>query len=153
MSDARPLTGRKVLAITLAAFGVIIAANLALVIAATGSFPGLVVKNSYVASQEFDARRDAMTALGWSARPVFENGHLTVAITGKDGRPVRGLAVEARIGRPASDAEDRVIALDAEQGGYGADVALAPGRWEIGITADDGEARPATWTTRMRVDG
>ena len=42
----------------LAAFAVVIAANAALVIAATGSFPGLVVASSYVASQDFEKAED-----------------------------------------------------------------------------------------------
>ena len=58
----KPLTGRKVLLIAVAAFGVVIAANLAMLLAATGTFPGLVVKNSYVASQGFDAKTAAQRA-------------------------------------------------------------------------------------------
>ena len=58
-TEPRPLTGRKVLLIAVAAFAVILAANLAMLLAATGTFPGLVVKNSYVASQDWTARTDA----------------------------------------------------------------------------------------------
>ena len=47
-----------------AVFGVIIAANLAMLFAATGTFPGLVVKNSYAASQGWDRKTDAQRELG-----------------------------------------------------------------------------------------
>ena len=41
------------------AFGVIIAVNLTLAYQAVATFPGLEVKNSYVASQSFDVDREA----------------------------------------------------------------------------------------------
>ena len=50
----RPLTGKHVLAITLVAFGVIIGVNVLMAVKAVGTFPGLEVANSYVASQDFD---------------------------------------------------------------------------------------------------
>ncbi|HEU0223277.1 MAG TPA: FixH family protein, partial [Paracoccaceae bacterium] len=53
------MTGRLVLAVALGAFGIVIAVNLVLVFAATRTFPGLVVPNSYVASQDFDRSRVA----------------------------------------------------------------------------------------------
>ena len=56
---ARELTGRHVLAITLAAFGVIIAVNMVMAVKAVSTFPGLETPNSYVASQEFDRDRQA----------------------------------------------------------------------------------------------
>ncbi len=52
-------TGRKMLAIVVAFFAVIITVNLFMAYKAVGTFPGLVVKNSYVASQEFDRNRTA----------------------------------------------------------------------------------------------
>ena len=61
---ARELTGRHVLAITLAAFGVIIAVNMVMAVKAVSTFPGLETPNSYVASQRFDRDRAAQAALG-----------------------------------------------------------------------------------------
>ena len=52
------------------AFGVIIAVNLTLAFNAVRTFPGLEVKNSYVASQSFDADRAAQNALGWDGAAV-----------------------------------------------------------------------------------
>jgi nitrogen fixation protein FixH len=59
MTDMAEMTGRKVLAITVSAFGVIIAVNFLLAYKAVSTFPGLEVPNSYVASQTFDADRAA----------------------------------------------------------------------------------------------
>ena len=64
-----------------------------------GTFPGLVVKNSYVASQGWDRRTAAQRALGWTAAADYGNGVLRVAMTGRDGMPVRGLRVVAVVGR------------------------------------------------------
>ena len=50
------LTGRKVFFITAGAFAVIIGVNVTMAVLAVGTFPGLEVKNSYVASQSFDAK-------------------------------------------------------------------------------------------------
>ena len=61
------LTGRHVLAIAVASFGVIIGVNVLLAVNAVSTFPGLEVENSYVASQTFDVERKAQEALGWFA--------------------------------------------------------------------------------------
>lgn len=63
--SVKPLTGRKVLMILVAAFGIIIAVNMTLLYNAIKTFPGLEVKNSYVASQTFDDRAISQRALGW----------------------------------------------------------------------------------------
>ena len=63
MKSARTLTGWHAAAIFGSFFGVIITVNLALAYSAVHTFPGLEVKNSYVASQNFDARRDAQEKL------------------------------------------------------------------------------------------
>ena len=49
-------TGRHMLAIMLAFFGVIIAVNLVMATLASKSWTGLVVKNTYVASQQFNRK-------------------------------------------------------------------------------------------------
>ena len=53
------------------AFGLIIAVNLTLAFNAIRTFPGLEVKNSYVASQSFDRDRQAQTALDWQVSARF----------------------------------------------------------------------------------
>lgn len=70
--DGKPLTGRHVLAITLAAFGVIIAVNVLMAVKAVRTFPGLEVANSYVASQSFDRDRAVQTALGWRVEADYD---------------------------------------------------------------------------------
>ena len=60
-------TGRHMLLVMVAFFGVTITVNLVLAFFATSSWTGLIVKNSYVASQEYNeklAEARAQDALG-----------------------------------------------------------------------------------------
>lgn len=136
----RPLTGKKVLVIAVAAFATVIAANLAMLFAATGTFPGLVVKNSYVASQKWQAETDAQNALGWNVEIALENGQLTFVPLGEDGRLVTSLDLTATIGRPTQDSEDRSLTLTEAAAGYSAPVDLAPGAWRVEIATRSGPA-------------
>lgn len=133
----KPLTGRAFLLIMIAAFAVVVAANMAMLFAATGTFPGLVVKNSYVASQDWDRKTAAQRALGWTASAVYRDGSLQVAMTGPDGAPVTGLSLTAVIGRPASDRDDVRMELSEREGAaigiYSAPLSLAAGLWRVEI--------------------
>lgn len=131
----REITGRTVLAIALGAFAVILTANLTLVFAAVGSFPGLVAKNSYVASQEFNIRAAERAALGWSAQLGHESGVVTAQIRDAAGRPVPGLAVQAQIGRPADASTDRTVVLEPAGDYYLAAADLPAGRWRAALRA------------------
>lgn len=148
-----PLTGRKVLAILVGAFAVIIGANLALLFAATGTFPGLVVNNSYVASQGWDARTAAQRALGWKATVGHEADALKVVVSGPDGRPVRGLSVVAVVGRPASGRSDVTLMLTESAGAYFAPWAAAPGLWRVAVTASDGSGARFEAETEITTGG
>ncbi|MEL6268125.1 MAG: FixH family protein [Pseudomonadota bacterium] len=142
------LTGAHVAAFMGLAFLTIVGANTALVVAATGSFPGIVVKNSYVASQDFEARRAAARATGWTVTPGWEDGRLVVAVTGAEG-PVDALNVTAVIGRPAEDTHDRAVLLrPAGEGRYVVTAALAPGRWQARIALSPEGAAAAPMTVR-----
>ncbi len=142
MPMTRPLTGRKVLAIALGAFGIILAANITMSVYAISTFSGLVVPNSYIASQSFDARRDAQEALGWTLALDHAEDALTLAVTDTAGRTVRPAMIEATIGRPTTLRDDQSLALMEAPGGYIAEAALAPGAWRVEIVAfaEDGTA-------------
>jgi nitrogen fixation protein FixH len=133
VASGKPITGRKVLVMMIVGFGIIIAANMTMMFAATGTFPGLVVENSYVASQEWDRKTAAQRALGWSAAADYAEGTLTVRMTGRDGAPVAGLRVTATVGRPATTRDDMTLELAERQGAYAAPVELGPGRWRIAL--------------------
>ena len=140
-NEAKPLTGRKVLAITVGAFGIIFAANMALVYSAIGSFPGLEVKNSYVASQSFNEEARAQEALGWTPSVSYADGQIQFALmTDTGGAFPPELTVE--VGRLTHGREDQVLALTPVGDGYIADIDLTEGYWRIKVmaTAEDGTA-------------
>lgn len=142
MSTTREITGKHVLIGTVAAFSVIIAVNFTLAWKAVGTFPGLEVKNSYVASQSFDARRQAQEALGWQADAVVEGGVLTLTLTDVAGQAVTPDTLTAILGRPTIARDDRTLDLTGEGGVYAVPVQLDPGAWilKLSATSDAGVA-------------
>jgi nitrogen fixation protein FixH len=133
--ESRPLTGRKVFAIAAVSFGVILGANLLLAYQAVSTFSGLVVPNSYIASQEFDARRRAQEALGWTLDLGHDDATLTVRLTDAAGRTVRPDALEVIVGRPTTAATDVVVEMQPTPEGYAGHVELAPGNWLVQLRA------------------
>lgn len=131
----RQITGRHVFFGFAAAFGVIIAVNLVLAWQAVATFPGLEVKNSYVASQEFDVRKAAQEGLGWTVRADHVGGLLVLRITDADGVPVRAAKLDAVLGRATHVAEDSRPDFQFDGMAYVAPVALADGNWNIRMTA------------------
>ncbi len=131
----RELTGKHVLAITLTAFGVIIAVNFYMAFNAISTFPGLEVKNSYVASQSFDRDRAAQEALHWKVTPDYKDGILTIAITDAAGQPVEVHDLAVTIGRPTHVREDQTPHFTYHRGVYSTPLTLAPGNWNIHLSA------------------
>ena len=129
------LTGKHVLAITVGAFAVIISVNLTLAFQAVNTFPGLEVKNSYVASQGFDRRKTAQEALGWTLVPTYRDGRIDLAFTDKEGLPVRVAELEVLVGRTTSTSDD-VWPGFVEMGDvYSAPLDLERGKWMVKVTA------------------
>lgn len=138
VDDAHPFTGKHMLAVILAFFGVIIAVNVVMAIAATGTFPGLVVANSYVASQNYNdllASGRAQADAGWRMEIAAPDGRLEVSLAGRAGTFSSGLAVTALAGRPSSVQSDRNIALAEREQKYRAAGILPPGQWDIDVEA------------------
>jgi len=130
----KQITGWHVFAIFALAFGTIIAVNLTLAFNAVRSFPGLEVKNSYVASQGFQAQRRAQETLDWHAHAGLENGQLTLRFEHK-GRAVAPQIVSAVFGRATSVAADQTPNFTYENGAFTAPVAVGPGNWNLRIVA------------------
>ncbi|MDF1721049.1 MAG: FixH family protein [Minwuia sp.] len=141
----RPFTGRHMLLSMIAFFGVIIAVNMLLMVMALTTDNGLVVKNSYVASQDFnrklaDAR--AQAALNWTVDIAHADATTTLTYRDADGQPLTGLHVRARIGRPVTDRDDRQVTLyEGAAGTYSFAGLLPTGIWSIDAIAVDAEGR------------
>ena len=131
----RPLTGKHVLAITLVAFGVIIGVNVLMAVKAVGTFPGLEVANSYVASQDFDRERAAQAALDWTVTPDYDDKELVLAIRDRQGNPAPIKDLQVTVGRPTYVADDQHPQMAYRGGLYVAPLTLKPGLWNIHLTA------------------
>lgn len=136
----KPLTGWHVLGIFVGCFAVIIAVNLTLAFQAVNSFPGLVTKNSYVASQHFDADRTAQDGLGWTVRANLANAMLTLSITDGEGHAVRPAQVTATLGRATHVAEDLAPQFSWTGSALRAPAPVSPGYWTLWLdmVAEDG---------------
>lgn len=131
------LTGRKVLAITVAAFGLIIAVNVGMAYEAVRTFPGLEEEtgNGYDESQAFDAIMKAQRALGWKVELGYAGKTLKVSFEGKDGAVAQVASIDLLIGRP-TEAKDDQRPIFAQNGPvFTAPVSLAPGRWMVKLNA------------------
>ena len=146
----REITGKHVLFFTVSAFAVIIAVNVLMAYKAISTFPGLEVKNSYVASHTFDADRDAQIALGWTMTPDYDAAakELRLVFTDKDGLPVVLGELAVLVGRTTSSGFDTRPDFVRDAGVYLGKADLAPGKWMMQV-----EARAADGTLfRQRID-
>lgn len=145
-SETKPvkeITGKHVLIGTCLAFGVIISVNVFMAVKAVGTFPGLEVKNSYVASQTFDVDKRAQLALGWHVEAVQKGDRLFLNIRDDAGLPVKLASLSGILGRPTSTVADQTPAFIFDGTSYVATTGLlAPGNWNFRMkaTAQDGTA-------------
>ncbi|WP_300033536.1 FixH family protein [uncultured Roseobacter sp.] len=133
----RELTGRHVAIIFCAAFTVIIAVNLTLAFSAVKTFPGLEVRNSYVASQTFDADRAAQQSLGWTVRADAFGDEVVLSIRDANGDPVEVTMIKAELGRATHVRDDQHPDFTFNGEAYVARARLAPGNWNIRMVAQD----------------
>lgn len=146
----RELTGRDVLIGFVLAFGVIIAVNLTLAWKAVSTFPGLEVKNSYVASQTFDAERAAQERLGWTADTRLDGGVVRVVFTGHDGHAVDVEHVEALLGRTTIRTDDQTLVfIRTGVSTFEAPVEVAKGQWMMQLRAIAADGTP--WRSRVSI--
>lgn len=131
----KEFTGKKAAAVFVGAFTVIIGVNLVLAFSAVKTFPGLEVKNSYVASQEFDIKRDAQTALGWNVSAKASGGLLVLSITDQNGWPVEVALLEATLGRATHVKDDVEPDFHFDGSAYVAPMELKKGNWNIRMKA------------------
>ena len=131
------ITGRQVFGFTVGAFAIIIAVNVYMAYSAVSTFPGVEVPNSYVASQNFEAARDAQDALGWTLTQDYRPGTgLRLTFTDAQGAPVQVNDLSVLVGRTTSTAQDQRPSFAREAGGaYTAPLTLAPGKWMLHVVA------------------
>lgn len=137
-AQARQFTGWHMLAIMLAFFGTIVTVNLVMATFANTSWTGLVVQNSYVASQQFNERvaeSRAQAALGWRDALSVSDGEIRYSLSDASGTPIIAEDVTVRFGRPAYEAEDWQLTLVRDGGAFAAKADLRDGIWVVNTEA------------------
>ncbi|MEM8626959.1 MAG: FixH family protein [Pseudomonadota bacterium] len=154
-SAARPFTGYHMLAIMLTFFGVVISVNFTMAWMAGNTWTGLVVKNSYVASQNFNARlawAREQRARGWQSNLTYRDGILLFLLTDKTGVPIDLTTLSTTLGRPAFEQSDRQIDLGhVAPGKYEARLELGLGVWSVVITGTSVDGAPYRREARISV--
>lgn len=150
----RPFTGRRMLAVMLGFFGVIIAANGAMTFFALSDFRGTIVDSGYVASQDFNrdnALLAAQAARGWTVDAEAEGARAAVTLTDADGRPLEGLTLSAVARRPVDERLDAALTLmEVAPGRYESVERLAAGQWRLSLRAE-GAGEPYAVTLPLMV--
>ncbi len=133
-------TGWHMLMCMIAFFGVIIAANVTMAVLANRTWPGLIAKNGYVASQDFNkklAHARALKAQHWRSSLQYRAGKIHFTLRSSDNKPVVFARMTLKIGRPAGQSSDLTLPLRYEADGrYSADIALQAGVWALEIMGE-----------------
>lgn len=150
-------TGRHMLLAIVGFFGVIIAVNIGMAVVSSVSWTGLVVQNSYVASQEFEEKRLAHIAqqqAGWSASLDYVEGRALLRVVDAGGLAVELGSPVLQINRPVGGHDDQQVALSrGADGVYAGPVALGPGVWEARVSIADTPLGPFELHERFSVAG
>jgi nitrogen fixation protein FixH len=132
------ITGWHAAAALIAFFGVVIAVNVTMAVFAVRTFGGVVVENSYVASQKYNGWLEAarqQNELGWTIEPGLDQQRHVVVSVDVESAKVTGFARHP-LGREA----DVLLTFGREMRSA---QALPPGRWAVHLLVRRGndEAR------------
>lgn len=155
VAKEREFTGYHMAAVLALFFGVIITVNLIMAYFANSTWSGLVVKNSYVASQEFNGKVEqvkAQEALGWKGSLTTSPGVVHWLLTDDGGSPVAADAVTIHFRRPVTESADATVALaPAGNGQWQAEFPLGEGVWIAVVDVQSATNGPWRETLRFSV--
>ncbi|MDI7863551.1 FixH family protein [Rhizobiaceae bacterium n13] len=142
-SDFR-FTGWHMLGVMMLFFGTIISVNLVMAWYATHSWSGLVVQNTYVVSQQFNAKAaaaKAMAATGITGKLDLDGRSIRYVLTHPETGPVAADEVAIRFRRPVGEHQDFTLTMNREgQGVFTAEHQILAGQWIVETTSRrDGE--------------
>ena len=151
LASPRPLTGRWVLLMLVAFFGVVFAVNGLLAKLAIDTLPGTEVDSAYSASlayeKEIAAARD-QSERNWKVDAKIQRsagGGATVEVQARDsnGMPMSGLKFQGRFERPIDRRADQSVELaEVGNGIYrGNAAAIASGQWDLVLEGDAAAGR------------
>lgn len=127
--------GVHLAAIMVGFFAVVVAVNIAMATLASRTFSGAIVRNGYVANQDFDTlsaagRRQA--ALGWAVSAKAAGNRIMVELRDRDGAPLDGANVTGTIRHPiAAGRPSSVMLRPVAPGIYAAVAGVPRGQWDV----------------------
>lgn len=153
MPETRQLQGKHVLTAFFLFFGVIIAVNFTMARLASTTWTGLVVKNSYVASQQFNdelVNAEKQKTLGLSSSVSYGADTLALSLYDTDGNILIADKLKAEIGRPAFEQKDQVLEFMVLPNGHNKiSVALDEGIWAVTVY---GEVKGNPYRRDLRIN-
>jgi nitrogen fixation protein FixH len=157
--SARDLTGRHVLLMVLAFFGVIFAVNGVFIYSALSTYSGGVTQEPYRKGLQYNERIAAAARqeqLGWQDDARLEGQKLTLLMHDAAQSPVTGLGVSGIISRPSTDRQDLPVELrEVQPGQYVVHFnALDAGAWIVELHAVEpkpGSAQAIVYRMRKRL--
>jgi nitrogen fixation protein FixH len=131
-TKGKEFTGKHMLAVFIAGFGIVIAVNLFMAYRAVGGFHGVVVENSYVASQNFNQwldQAEASRALGWQVQPERRADGRVLLVTSA---VPEGAAITAELRRPLGEKDFASLTFaPLGEGRWLSNQAVGEGRWTM----------------------
>ncbi|MAY60820.1 MAG: hypothetical protein CML29_01290 [Rhizobiales bacterium] len=140
----KEFTGYHMLGVMVLFFGTIITVNLVMARFAITTWTGLVVENTYVASQEFNekaAEMKAIDALGYAVKLDASDEGFFLDLTDRTGAPVASDVVQITFHHPVGQVGDETLVLTPRgHGRFATGEVLPEGEWIASVTvSDDGE--------------
>ncbi|WP_088306663.1 FixH family protein [Novosphingobium sp. B 225] len=144
-----PFTGKHMTAIMVAFFAVVIGVNLIMARYASSTFGGVVVENSYVASQKYNQWLQEAAqekALGWSATASrLSSGQVAVRLSGAPA----GASLTGYVWHPLGRQPDRPLAFAAQpDGSFVSSQEIPAGRWRLRLEV---QAQGKKWRTESEI--
>ena len=143
-TKSKKFTGKHMALVFVGGFGIVIAVNLLMASFAVGGFHGVVVDNSYVASQNFNGwleKAEKSRALGWNVRAERRADGRVVLTT--EGVP-DSATITADLRRPIGAKDFASLTFAPAGASDGASDGL--GRW-----VSDKPVAEGRWTMRMAI--
>lgn len=137
-------TGWHMLTIMVLFFGTVIAVNITMAWNAVSSWSGLVVKNTYVASQQFNGKAEAAkarAATGIVGRLIVDADIIRYEVTHPERGAIETDAVTLNFRRPVGESQDFSLILEKQGINiFAARHELAPGDWIVeAMAVKDGQ--------------
>lgn len=120
LTSANEFTGRHMAVILTTFFAVVVLVNLSMAVLAKRSWTGLVVPNSYVASQQFNdvtAKLEASAALNIRSRLSVSNGKIQLSLDSASGSALEVREAVISLSKASSSGDRQNLLLTCDQQG------------------------------------